>query len=40
MYKLGLVDSAQHVVNFCACIHVIGMAHIFMVSPVIQVLCH
>ena len=40
MNKLGLVDSPQHVVNFCVFIHVIDMARIFMFSPVIQVLCH
>ena len=40
MNKLGLVDSPQHVVNFCVFIHVIDMARIFRFSPVIQVLCH
>ena len=39
MYILGLVDSAQHVVYISACLHV-DMAHIFMFSPIIQVLCH
>ena len=28
MNKLGLVDSPQHVVNFCVFIHVIDMTHI------------
>ena len=40
MNKLGLVDSPQHVVNFCVFIHVIDMTRIFMFSPVIQILCH
>ena len=40
MNKLGLVDSPRHVVNFCVFLHVIDMTHIFMFSPVTQVLCH
>ena len=40
MYKLGLVDSPQQVLNFCVFLHVIHMTRIFMFSPVIQVLSH